>query len=103
MAAPAIKKEVATSRPIPSRLPCLSIFNNIIIKFLIGHKAFVSLCALSHCVGYYSPFLTLSFRPRHVLHSVPIPTLITSHTSIFLMYLLSFSTISKQVWESYSS
>ena len=37
------------------------------------------------------------FRPRHVVHSLPIPPLIASHTSGLIMRFLSFKTISNQV------
>ena len=36
---------------------------NIIIKFLIGHKAFVSLCTLSHCVLFSLIFVTSVSMP----------------------------------------
>ena len=39
---------------------------NIIMKFLVGHKPFVSLCTLSHCV-----LLSLNHHPVHFHYIQP--------------------------------
>ena len=52
---------------------------------------------LSSCPAVHPPFLTPEFRPSHVLHNLPIPPLIASHSSGLFMSVLSFKTVSNQV------